>query len=163
VSKPVRNVPKVAGKWQALNTKHESGSLVMYPRRLLFALVAIALTACGEVAQLPIAAGVGPHPQLPPPNPTLIPRVNIAPAKGWPENSKPVAAPGMAVNAFADRLNHPRWLYVLPNGDVLVAETNAPPKPEDGKGIKGWLMKRVMIQAGAGLTNAYTTLIGNLT
>ena len=115
------------------------------------------------MAQLPIAAGVGSHPQLPPPNPTLIPTVNIAEAVGWPENGKPVAAPGMTVNAFADRLDHPRWLYVLPNGDVLVVETNAPPKPEDDKGIKGWLMKRVMIQAGADLTNAYTTLIGNLT
>ncbi len=127
----------------------------MYPRRsLMFMVVIIALTACGEVAQLPIAAGIGPHPQLPPPNPTLIPTVNIAPAKGWSENGKPVAAPGMTVNAFADRLDHPRWLYVLPNGDVLVAETNAPPKPEDGKGIKGWLMKRVMNQAGAGVASA---------
>ncbi|MGZ8173828.1 MULTISPECIES: PQQ-dependent sugar dehydrogenase [Methylobacter] len=127
----------------------------MYPRRSwLFTVVTIALTACGEVAQLPIAAGIGPHPQLPPPNPTLIPTVNIAPAKGWPENGKPVATPGMTVNAFAAGLDHPRWLYVLPNGDVLVAETNAPPKPEDGKGIKGWLMKRVMNQAGAGVASA---------
>jgi glucose/arabinose dehydrogenase len=106
------------------------------------------------VAQLPISAGVGSHPQLPPPNHTLIPTVNIAQAVGWPENGKPVAAPGMAVNAFAVGLNHPRWLYVLPNGDVLVAETNAPPKPEDGKGIKGWFMKRVMNQAGAGVPSA---------
>jgi glucose/arabinose dehydrogenase len=106
------------------------------------------------VAQLPISAGVGSHPQLPPPNQTLIPTVNIAKAVGWPENGKPVAAPGMVVNAFAVGLNHPRWLYVLPNGDVLVAETNAPPKPEDGKGIKGWFMKRVMNQAGAGVPSA---------
>ncbi|MDP1771571.1 MAG: sorbosone dehydrogenase family protein [Methylobacter sp.] len=127
----------------------------MYPRHsLLFAAAVIALTACGEMAQLPITAGVGPHPQLPPPNPTLIPTVNIAPAKGWPENGKPVAAPGMTVNAFAAGLDHPRWLYVLPNGDVLVAETNAPPKPEDGKGIKGWLMKRVLSKAGAGVPSA---------
>ena len=60
----------------------------------------------------------------------------------------------MTVNAFAAELDHPRWLYVLPNGDVLVAETNAPPKPEDGKGIKGWIMKRVMKKAGAGLPSA---------
>ncbi|MGZ8159681.1 MAG: PQQ-dependent sugar dehydrogenase [Methylobacter sp.] len=106
------------------------------------------------MAQLPISAGVGPHPQLPPPNPTLIPTVNIAEAVGWPENEKPVAAPGMAVNAFAAGLDHPRWLYVLPNGDVLVAETNAPPKPEDGKGIKGWFMKRVMSKAGSRVPSA---------
>lgn len=127
----------------------------MYPRRtFLFAVAVMALTACGEVAQLPIEAGIGPHPQLPPPNPTLIPTVNIAPAKGWPENGKPVAAPGMAVNAFAVGLNHPRWLYVLPNGDVLVAETNAPPRPEDGKGIKGWIMKQVLKKVGAGAPSA---------
>jgi len=126
----------------------------MYPRRLLLAVVAIALTACGEEARLPISAGVGSHPQLPPPNPTLIPTVHIAPALGWPINGKPVVAPGMTVNAFASELDHPRWLYVLPNGDVLVAETNAPPRPEDGTGIKGWFMKRVMNKVGAGVPSA---------
>jgi glucose/arabinose dehydrogenase len=126
----------------------------MYLRHLLFLVITIILTSCGEVAQLPVSAGVGSHPQLPPPNPTLIPTINIAQAVGWPENIKPVAASGMIVNAFAVGLKHPRWLYVLPNGDVLVAETNAPPKPEDGKGIKGWIMKRVMNQAGAGVPSA---------
>jgi glucose/arabinose dehydrogenase len=145
---------RVAGKWPAPSTKRESGSLVMYPRRLLFIVAAIALTACGEEARLPIAAGVGAHPQLPPPNPTLIPTVNIAPAIGWPVNGKPEAAPGMVVNAFAGELNHPRWLYVLPNGDVLVAETNAPPRPEDGTGIKGWFMKWAMNKVGAGVPSA---------
>ena len=92
----------------------------MHPKRLLLvAVMTIALTACSEVARLPIEAGVGPHPQLPPPNPSLIPTVNIASAVGWPTNGTPVAAAGLAVNAFADGLEHPRWLYVLPNGDVL--------------------------------------------
>ena len=123
-SKPVKNVPRVAGKWPALSTRRKSNFMVMRSRlSLLFAVAAIALTACGEVAQLPIAAGVGPHPQLPPPNPTIIPTVNIAQAVGWPENGKPMAAPRMTVNAFAGGFDHPRWLYVLPNGDVLVAET----------------------------------------
>ena len=45
----------------------------------------------------------------------------------------------MAVNAFASGLDHPRTVYVLPNGDVLVAESNAPPKPDDGTGIKGFI------------------------
>jgi glucose/arabinose dehydrogenase len=88
---------------------------------------------------------------LPEPNKTLIPTVNIAPAIGWPDGTKPTAAAGTQVAAFAEGLDHPRWLYVLPNGDVLVAETNAPPKPEDGKGIKGWVMKKVMGRAGAGV------------
>ena len=106
------------------------------------------------MATLPEQAGVGPNPTLPLPNPTLIPTVNIAPAIGWPPNAKPTAAEGLAVRAFASGLDHPRWLYVLPNGDVLVAETNAPPKPEDGKGIKGWVMKLVMGRAGAGVPSA---------
>ena len=76
--------------------------------------------------------------------------MNIAPAKGWPEGATPVASAGNVVHAFADKLQHPRWLYVLPNGDVLVAETDAPPKPEDRKGIKGWIMKLVMKRAGSG-------------
>jgi glucose/arabinose dehydrogenase len=115
---------------------------------------ALALTACGEVAQWPLSAGVGPHPALPPPNPTLIPTMDVARAVGWPAGGKPLAAPGLAVNALAGGLDHPRWLYVLPNGDVLVAETNAPPKPEDGKGIKGWFMKQAMGLAGAGVPSA---------
>ena len=60
----------------------------------------------------------------------------------------------MRVAAFAGKLDHPRWLYVLPNGDVLVAETNAPPKPDDAKGIKGWIMGLVMKRAGAGVPSA---------
>jgi glucose/arabinose dehydrogenase len=123
-------------------------------------VVALVLAACGEMATLPISAGTGPQPTLPPPQQTLIPTVNIAPARGWPADATPQAAPGMRVAAFARRLDHPRWLYVLPNGDVLVAETNAPPKPEDAKGIKGWVMGLVMKRAGAGVpsTNRITLL-----
>jgi glucose/arabinose dehydrogenase len=127
----------------------------MHPRRLLlFMVVALELSACGETAQLPIAAGIGVNPQLPRPNPTLIPTVNTAQAVGWPMNGKPVAGLGMTVKAFANGLDHPRWLYVLPNGDVLVAETNAPPRPEDSKGIKGWIMGWVLAKAGAGVPSA---------
>jgi glucose/arabinose dehydrogenase len=117
-------------------------------------LLSLCLASCGETATLPVTAGIGAHPTLPPPHPTLIPTVNIAPAAGWPPGGSPVAAPGLSVAAFAKGLNHPRWLYVLPNGDVLVAETNAPPKPEDGKGLRGWVMKQVMKRAGAGVPSA---------
>jgi len=120
----------------------------------LVLVVAAALAGCGESATLPLAAGTGPRPQLPPPHKTLLPTVHIAPAKGWPAGDKPVAAPGLVVTAYGTGLDHPRWLTVLPNGDVLVAETNAPPKPEDGKGIKGWMMKQLMKRAGAGTPSA---------
>ena len=109
------------------------------------------LAACGDTAHLEVIDGTGPAPQLPAPDKTLIPTVNIAPAIGWPDGAKPVAASGTQVAAFAEGLDHPRWLYVLPNGDVLVAETNAPPKPDDNKGIKGWITKKVMGRAGAGV------------
>ncbi|MEE1925039.1 sorbosone dehydrogenase family protein [Pseudomonas sp. 148P] len=116
--------------------------------------IAAGLTACGESARLQVTDGSGPSPQLPEPNKTLIPTVNIAPAVGWPEGTKPVTAQGTQVVAFASGLDHPRWLHVLPNGDVLVAETNAPEKPEDGKGIRGWVMNKVMAKAGAGVPSA---------
>ena len=117
-------------------------------------LLCLALTACGEFARLPISAGIGTRPTLPPPNQTLIPTVNIAPATPWPNGVMPTPAAGTRVAAFASGLAHPRWLYVLPNGDVLVAETNAPPKPDDGKGIKGWVMGLVMKRAGAAAPTA---------
>lgn len=111
------------------------------------------LAACGEMARLPEQAGFGPNPTLPPPARSMFPTVNIAPAKGWNNGEKPVAAPGFAVNAFASGLDHPRWLTVLPNGDVLVAESNKPEK-SGLEGIRGWIMKRVMKRAGAGVPSA---------
>jgi glucose/arabinose dehydrogenase len=94
--------------------------------------------------------GFGPSPALPAPEKNMIPTVNIATAVGWDKEGKPVAPQGFAVTALARELEHPRWVYVLPNGDVLVAESDAPPKPEDGKGVKGAAMKLLMKQAGSG-------------
>lgn len=112
------------------------------------------LAACGDTAMLAATEGMGANPTLPLPQSSLIPTVNIAPAAGWPEGTMPTAMAGLNVAPLATGLDHPRWVYVLPNGDVLVAETNAPPKPEDGKGIKGWVMKKVMAKAGAGVPSA---------
>ena len=118
------------------------------------AALALSLSNCGEVAKLNVRDGSGATPVLPQPTRTLIPTVNIAPAVGWPAGVQPTSTAGTSVVAFAKDLDHPRWLYVLPNGDVLVAETNAPPKPDDAKGIKGWFMKRTMKKAGAGTPSA---------
>jgi glucose/arabinose dehydrogenase len=117
------------------------------------ASLVLGLSACGETAKLPEDAGIGPNPALPEPNATLIPTLNIAPAKGWPEGAKPTAAADLAVAAFATGFDHPRWLYVLPNGDVLVAETNAPERPERS-GPKTWVMSQVQKRAGAGVPSA---------
>jgi len=121
------------------------------PQFVLVIALAGGLAACGESSSLQVSDGTGPSPKLPEPNKTLIPTVNIAPAIGWPAGAKPTAVAGTQVAAFAENLDHPRWLYVLPNGDVLVAETNAPPKPDDSTGIRGWVMKKVMGRAGAGV------------
>ena len=130
----------------------------MTARRAARALAACAaaalLGACGETARLTIAQGTGPRPTLPQPERTLLPTVNIAPAQGWPEGAAPQPATGLQVAAFASGLDHPRWLLVLPNGDVLVAETNAPPKPEASSTLKGWVMGLVMKRAGAGVPSA---------
>ena len=112
------------------------------------------LAGCGESALLPIAAGTGPHPTLPPPRTTFIPTVNIAPALGWPPGAMPQPAAGTQVAAFASGLAHPRWLHVLPNGDVLVAESDAPAKPKAGQGFKAWITGLVMNRAGAGVPSA---------
>jgi len=122
--------------------------------RLAAAACILLLAGCGDMATLPESAGFGPNPQLPEPRSALIPTVNIAPAKGWPDDGKPVSAPGTAVTAYARGLNHPRWIYVLPNGDVLVAETNSPPKPDDTSGIRGWVMRLIMGRAGAAPVSA---------
>ena len=113
--------------------------------------LALALGGCGEPANTAVAEQTfGPTPTLPAPEKSWIPTINIANATGWPAGGKPRAAGGMAVNAFATGLDHPRTLHVLPNGDVLVAESNAPPKPDgDGGGIKGFVFRQALKWAGA--------------
>src|SRR4051794_29443316 len=89
-------------------------------------LLFLSLAACGGPAKLPLEAGIGPRPQLPAPENALIPAAKVSKASGWPAGFMPTAAAGLKVNAFASGLDHPRWIYALPNGDVLVAETSEP-------------------------------------
>jgi glucose/arabinose dehydrogenase len=111
------------------------------------------LNACSEPPNTAASEQTfGPSPTLPAPEKSWIPTINIATAAGWPDGGKPKTASGIAVNAFATGLDHPRTVHVLPNGDVLVAESNAPPKPTNG--VKGWIMKMVMKRAGAGVPSA---------
>ena len=117
---------------------------------LAVSAVALMLASCGGQEALDPAVGFGADPMLPAPHRALIPTVKVAPAVGWSAGAMPTAAPGLKVQAFATGLDHPRWLYRLPNGDILVAETNAPPKPpEKSEGIKGFFQKLVMKKAGA--------------
>jgi glucose/arabinose dehydrogenase len=132
-------------------------------RMILAICVLIAVLALGagavfflskESATVAVEQGYGPNPILPKPNPKPLPTVNVAPANPWPAGQQPVAAAGLAVKAFADGLDHPRWLHVLPNGDVLVAETNRPPKPDKGFDFRDWIMGVVMGRAGAEVPSA---------
>jgi len=121
----------------------------------LLAFAGTLACACADTAQLPETAAVGPNPTLPSPTTSLVPTVKVAPAKGWSGNARPIPASGLAVNAFATGFAHPRWVYVLPNGDVLVAETASPPKPDDaGGGLKATFMKFFMKKAGSAVPSA---------
>jgi glucose/arabinose dehydrogenase len=120
-----------------------------YIRRGLLVSLLLATAACAGPARLAVEQGMGPTPELPAPRPGLLPTVHVADAMPWPSGAMPVAAPGLAVHAFASGLDHPRWLAVLPNGDVLVAETNGPVRPKDGRGIKGYFFKKYQKKAGA--------------
>jgi glucose/arabinose dehydrogenase len=121
---------------------------------LLLLVSLLVLSGCLERAKLPPQADFGPNPTLPEPNPGVLPTVNVSRATGWSGDAGPTPAEGLEVRALARALDHPRWLYVLPNGDVLVAETNAPPRPEEGKGARGKVMKMLMKKAGSAVPSA---------
>jgi glucose/arabinose dehydrogenase len=119
------------------------------PSRLALLITTTAvLSACGESSKLPFQAGVGPSPQLPEPTTSLIPTLKVSKAVGWPGNAQPTAPEGFTVTALAEKLDHPRWVYTLPNGDVLVAESNHPPMPEGatdgGTGLLAWARRTAM-------------------
>ena len=136
----------------------------LFLRRSLLvpAAMALWLTACGDTAKLSPDAETGPTPSLPAPSHALLPTVNVAPVVGWTDTAGPVAPDGFAVTALARGLDHPRTVYTLPNGDVLVVESNKPPKPEGshdgGSGplaqAKQWVTGMVMKRAGAGVPSA---------
>ena len=137
---------------------HMGTAFMQSSRWRVFSVLALCavpvLAACGEPAKLTVADGSGVQPELPAPSPSLIPVIDIAPATGWASGRMPVAAHGLAVAAFARDLDHPRWLYVLPNGDILVAETNAPERESARKGIKKVVMARAMKKAGSATPSA---------
>ena len=116
--------------------------------------VALAGIGCSATSRLPAIQGFGPSPQLPPPATSLIPTTEVVKAIGWQADATPTAAPGSTVVAFARGLDHPRWLYVLPNGDVLVAETNGPPGAGNVKGIRRWFYNRYQQKSGAAAPSA---------
>ena len=135
--------------------KKSSLVLTLVVSLVLVLVVIVSFSILGGTAALPPINGYGTDPKLPTPDQRLIPVIKVAKDTGWTNCEKPVAAEGLEVIAFASGLNHPRWVYVLPNGDVLVAETNAPAnRPEDSKGIKGWFFNLFQKKAGAAVPSA---------
>ncbi|TCR66343.1 sorbosone dehydrogenase family protein [Bosea sp. BK604] len=128
-----------------------SNRIVALSTGAVICALSVVLAACDGGSKLSEEAGYGPDPTLPEPRSTWLPTVKVAEAVGWKQGEKPKAAAGYQVSAFASGLDHPRWLYQLPNGDVLVAESDAPPKPEgmSGGGIRGWVQGLLMKRAGA--------------
>lgn len=133
-------------------------------KKLLLAILALAVIAAvigggvifssKEEATVAIEDQYGPDPKLPPPDPRILPTVNQAAATPWKQGEMPTAAQGYAVKQFADGLDHPRWLHVLPNGDVLVAESNKPPQEKSIISIRGWIEQQIMGSAGANALSA---------
>ena len=107
-----------------------------------------------QKAQYDISGEEGPQPRIAEPRTGLIPLVKIARPVGWKDGAMPIPAAGLRVQPFATGLNHPRWLLVLPNGDVLVAETNAPDRPDNEPGLRGWVERMVQADAGAAAKSA---------
>ncbi|KQM67778.1 sorbosone dehydrogenase [Sphingomonas sp. Leaf17] len=129
-------------------------------KHILIVLVLIGLVVAGTVAylawpdtaEIPIEQVQGARPNITAPREQTLPTVKVADVVGWQNGAKPVPAAGLQVQPFAAGLDHPRWMYRLPNGDVLVAESNSPPR--EGGGITGWVMGKLMAKAGAGVPSA---------
>jgi glucose/arabinose dehydrogenase len=121
---------------------------------LACAAMVVVLPGCFERARLNASEDTGLQPAIGEPRQRIVPTLKIAPARGWPAGRTPVAAPGLAVAAFATGFDHPRWLYLLPNGDVLVAEANAPEGKSGAKGLKGAAMGAVKKRSGSGVPSA---------
>jgi len=119
---------------------------------ILIGIAVFAWLAWPDTARLSVDQVAGKKPLIEAPREQVIPTVAIAKPVGWTNGAKPTVAQGLAIQPFATGLDHPRWLYELPNGDVLVAETNSPPRPSAG--IVQRVMNFFLGRAGAGVPSA---------
>jgi glucose/arabinose dehydrogenase len=124
--------------------------IINMTKKIVLCLLISALFACQFLPKSSEQLqSVGLHPALPEPSLSMIPTVNIAKASEWPDGLMPSVKAGLTVNLYSKALVHPRWLYVLPNGDVLVAQSNKQ-HPQKTKGVKALVTEFVMKRAGAG-------------
>lgn len=114
----------------------------------------------GDTADLSLEQVSGTDPQLAEPDPETIPTVAVARPIGWEEGAAPEAAEGLVVNRFAEGLEHPRVIYTMPNGDVLVSESNAPERIVAGGGaITNWIAGLLFSRAGAAVPSPDKVLL----
>lgn len=119
---------------------------------VLVGIAGFAYLAWPDTAKLDVNQVAGKTPDITAPRIQMLPTIGVAKAVGWPKGAMPTPAAGLGVQPFATGLDHPRWMYRLPNGDVLVAETNSPPR--EGPGIVTRVMNFLMGRAGAGVPSA---------
>ncbi|WP_426445640.1 PQQ-dependent sugar dehydrogenase [Siccibacter colletis] len=100
-----------------------------YQRALLAAALAAVMSGCDDGATLDPQKQMGPNPELPDSQNFLLPPMQVPEGVAWKEGEMPTVAEGLKIEKIADGLMHPRQVYVLPNNDVLVAESNGGPKP----------------------------------
>jgi glucose/arabinose dehydrogenase len=132
--------------------------LPMRISRLTFLCTAIATLGLAGCSEFGGAVGgdpmrqIGANPYLPEPQQYLLPPMHIATAIGWSEGETPSVPQGMQVHALATGLEHPRFVYVLPNGDVLVVEANGPKAPINRPKdlIMGWVQNYAGTKAKGG-------------
>lgn len=114
----------------------------------IVALIGAAALQWRRLQGVPREAAWGSDPVVPAAKPQgSIPTLKMPTAQGWSDGQKPAVAPGLKVNAFATGLDHPRWIEVLPNGDVLVAEASQVPSPV--RNLFGYAMQATMRRADA--------------
>ena len=118
-------------------------------QKIILFLLSSALVAC-QTTSSPAdqILSLGKNPILPAPSASMIPTINIAKASKWPDGVMPNVNNNFIINVYSKELVHPRWLYVLPNGDVLVAQSNK--QSSKSKGLKEVIAKHFMKRAGAG-------------
>ena len=104
----------------------------------------------GDPAEHSLEEVTGTDPVIAEPDAQTIPTVDVAAPVGWAEGQAPEAAQGLAVNRFAEGLEHPRVIYPMPNGDILVAESNAPERiVAGGNALTNWIAGLLFSRAGA--------------
>lgn len=127
------------------------------------AVLIIALTGCSDDNDnFDITSQIGPDPVLPQPSQSLVPDLKVAPVVGWNDNETPDVIEGFTITAYARDLANPRTVHTLPNGDVLVVQSKAPPgkpveRPKDV--IRGFIMSIASGGGGGGKPTNLITLL----